>query len=212
MDYTNEVIAKYEVDRMRQTYHGSKILASLQAHMNKWKGCTDCALYANATNKVFFRGHVPCDILFIGEAPGPTEDRLGRPFTGKLADCFDAIVKRTLVYCANNLKGRIPLWCVTNPVLCVPLQDRKVRPPSHKEVDACSLRLREFIDLCKPKLIVAMGDVAFDAIHNRAIGLDYTIKKIPHPGRMVRLNRDEDIELEVKRASLLLGPALVSMF
>jgi DNA polymerase len=42
------------------------------------------------------RGHVPCDILIIGEAPGASEDIIGRPFVGPAGILLDDILEKSL--------------------------------------------------------------------------------------------------------------------
>jgi uracil-DNA glycosylase family 4 len=58
-------------------------------------------------------GPKPCDVMIIGEAPGETEDKLGRPFVGKAGKRLDealiaAGLKRDEVYITNIYKFRPP--------------------------------------------------------------------------------------------------------
>ena len=52
-------------------------------HVSRWHDCTACPLHQQRDQIVLARGTVPCDILFIGEAPGASEDVLGVPFCVK---------------------------------------------------------------------------------------------------------------------------------
>lgn len=42
----------------------------LQTHVEEWHHCTRCVLSERRQNVVHLRGSVPCDLLFVGEAPG----------------------------------------------------------------------------------------------------------------------------------------------
>ena len=45
--------------------------------------CTKCSLARHRKQPVFGTGSVNADLMFIGEAPGAEEDRLGVPFVGR---------------------------------------------------------------------------------------------------------------------------------
>ncbi len=63
-------------------------------HLAKWHDCTACSLHEHRGRMVFARGKIPCDVLFIGEAPGESEDVLGAPFKGPAGKLLDQIVER----------------------------------------------------------------------------------------------------------------------
>ena len=46
-------------------------------------GCKKCGLCEGALNAVPGEGNADSEIVFIGEAPGATEDQTGRPFVGR---------------------------------------------------------------------------------------------------------------------------------
>lgn len=124
-------------------------------HKYKWKNCKECNLCESRSRVVMARGRVPCDVLFIGEAPGVSEDVLGRPFVGPAGKLLDKIVGKAL-------EGDYS-WAMTNLVCCIPKGKRNgdpVREPSSEEVGACSDRLREFVGIAKPRLIVSVGKLA----------------------------------------------------
>src|SRR3989344_5224738 len=65
------------------------------------------------SNLVFGEGDPEARVVFIGEAPGANEDRLGRPFVGRggqlLDDCIKSIGwQRQRVYITNIVKRRPP--------------------------------------------------------------------------------------------------------
>jgi len=118
------------------------------------KGCTACPLRAGCTQTVFGVGDEKADWLLVGEAPGAEEDRLGEPFVGQAGRLLDNMLaalslrRDENVYIANVLKCRPP----------------GNRNPEPGEVATCSPYLRRQIDLLQPRLIVAMGRFAVQAL------------------------------------------------
>jgi len=119
----------------------------IQPIVRAWKGCKDCGLCETRTNIVFFRGEAPCDVLFIGEAPGSNEDLSGLPFVGRSGSLLDSL----LDLCKED-GGLHYRFGITNIVSCIPYEgdSRKVRPPTAKEADACKLRLLTTIEAASP--------------------------------------------------------------
>src|SRR5258706_15603739 len=81
-------------------------LASLQRAARR---CEGCSLYLRATQTVFGEGPENARVMLVGEQPGDSEDREGRPFVGnagKLLDraLKDAGVDRSTVYVTNAVK------------------------------------------------------------------------------------------------------------
>jgi len=109
-------------------------------------GCTKCRLHATRKQTVFGVGDKNAEWLFIGEAPGADEDRLGEPFVGRAGQLLNAMLfaiglKREQVYIANVLKCRPP----------------GNRDPQPDEVAQCEPHLLRQIGLIRPRLIVALG-------------------------------------------------------
>jgi DNA polymerase len=126
---------------------------SLHAHREAICQCQKCPLGATRNKFVYGVGNPDADILFIGEAPGADEDRLGEPFVGRAGKLLDKILAaigftRDDVYIANILKCRPP----------------GNRDPQPEEMEQCFPYLREQIALIKPKLICALGRVAAQAL------------------------------------------------
>ena len=72
-------------------------------------GCMACPLYKHATQMVFGEGPPVAEVVFVGEQPGDTEDREGRPFigpAGKLLDraLAEAGIDRKRIYVTNAVK------------------------------------------------------------------------------------------------------------
>lgn len=124
------------------------------------KGCNKCNLYKNRQNIVFGEGNKNAEIMFIGEAPGASEDAEGRPFVGKSGKLMDmgfqtVGLKREDVYIANIVKCRPPAN----------------KSPEEAECKICLNYLRNQVILIKPKIIVLLGSVALKNI----LGPEYGI-------------------------------------
>lgn len=184
----------------------------LTDHMNYWSACTACPLHLTAFQKVFYRGQLPCDVMFVGEAPGTVENAMGKPFTGPLAPYIDEIIISILEQVFNKT-GDIPRWAITNAVCCFPGSiDKK---PTAKEIKTCQPRFVEFLDIAKPKLLVFMGDVAQRLNSLAYIPSEQETRCIPHPGwiarQPTRKKEHPSENLHVKKAALLLGPILTRL-
>jgi uracil-DNA glycosylase len=125
-------------------------------HVTKWKNCTACPLAKQRDRICIARGAVPCDVLFVGEAPGASEDALGLPFVGPAGKLLDQIVDRALPAGSK--------YAMTNLVCCFPREakERGENEPSVEEIRACRPRLLEFVAIAKPKLVVRVGRLASD--------------------------------------------------
>jgi DNA polymerase len=103
-------------------------------------------LAASATQLVMGEGNPDAAVVFIGEAPGATEDKLGRPFVGAAGKFLDEMLAsidlaRGDVYITNIVKYRPP----------------GNRDPLPDEVAAFKPYLLEQLAIIKPKLVVFLG-------------------------------------------------------
>jgi len=109
-------------------------------------GCKRCALAQGRSNAVPGEGPENAQIVFIGEAPGFHENRLGRPFVGAAGQFLEELLasiqmRRDDVYICNVIKCRPP----------------NNRDPLPNEIEACAAYLDRQIELIKPRLIVTLG-------------------------------------------------------
>lgn len=155
--------------------------------------CSVCAeLSARRTQTVFGVGDPNADWLFVGEAPGAEEDRRGEPFVGRAGQLLDNMLaalglrRGENVYIANILKCRPP----------------GNRDPKPDEARACRAFLDRQIALIRPRVIVALGRVAVQALLNTEASLgeirgrDLSLKGIPlvatyHPAYLLRSPADK---------------------
>ena len=123
--------------------------------------CARCELHRSRTQTVFGVGNRKAQWMFVGEAPGAEEDRLGEPFVGRAGKLLDAMLAavgkaRDEVFIANVLKCRPP----------------NNRDPQGEEVRQCGAYLLRQIELVNPKLLIALGRFAAQSLLNttRPIG------------------------------------------
>jgi len=115
--------------------------------------CTKCELCKTRTNSVPGKGNFQSDVIFVGEAPGRNEDKLGEPFVGIAGQRLvlalqDAGISRESVY-------------ITNVVKCRPPNNRV---PTISERGTCRDYLEKEISIIKPKIICILGNTAFNSI------------------------------------------------
>lgn len=108
--------------------------------------CAKCRLSETRTQTVFGEGDADAPIFFIGEGPGETEDKTGRPFVGRAGQLLEQMInamglKREQVYIANIVKCRPP----------------GNRAPAPDEVETCTPYLVRQIEIIRPKVIVTLG-------------------------------------------------------
>jgi DNA polymerase len=122
--------------------------ARLLNEMNEQQvgSCTRCRLCQARKHTVFGEGDVDAAIFFIGEGPGETEDRMGRPFVGRAGQKLDEMIaamglRRNQVYIGNIVKCRPP----------------GNREPAPDEVQTCTPYLVRQLEVVRPKVIVTLG-------------------------------------------------------
>ena len=111
--------------------------------------CEHCTNVRGHIQTVFGEGHPDADVFFVGEAPGETEDRIGRPFVGAAGQKLDEMIRamglrREDCYIANVLKSRPP----------------ENRTPLAEEIERCGPYLVDQILIVNPKVIVTLGGPA----------------------------------------------------
>jgi DNA polymerase len=165
---------------------GREDLTTLDAVAAAIARCQACTLAGTARNHVPGEGNPAARFVVVGEAPGETEDELGRPFVGKsgelLTKILDAIkFKREDVFICNVLKHRPP----------------GNRNPSPAEITACRPFLLRQLELLQPKVILALGTFAAqtlletDSPIGKLRGLEHRYHGIPlvatyHPAALLR--------------------------
>jgi uracil-DNA glycosylase family protein len=124
-------------------------------------GCRGCDLWVNATQTVFGEGPRLADVMLVGEQPGDQEDRQGHPFVGPAGKLLDAGLEqagidRKRVYVTNSVKHF--------KFVVIERGRRLHKKPSAGEIRACNPWLQEEIRVVKPRVIVALGATAAQAL------------------------------------------------
>jgi DNA polymerase len=132
-------------------------LAALAAEVATCHLCPHLA--ASRTQTVFGVGSPNARLMFIGEAPGVEEDRLGEPFVGRAGKLLtDMITKgmgleRAEVYIANILKSRPP----------------ENRDPQPDEVAHCLPYLERQITIIRPEFLCLLGRISAQTLLETAL-------------------------------------------
>jgi uracil-DNA glycosylase len=127
--------------------------------------CERCDLCQGRANVVGPSGELGSRLVFVGEAPGATEDRTGKPFVGKAGKMLDRLLGE------NGLPRKDIM--ITNAVKCRPPDNRR---PTREEVTACRPYLEE--DLKGRCLIVALGLTASEGLLGRKVSLKVDANKV----------------------------------
>lgn len=120
--------------------------------------CQACGLCQGRTHTVFGTGDEQADWMVVGEAPGENEDLQGEPFVGAAGQLLDNMLKAV----GRHRSGEGPEGVfITNVLKCRPPANRNPQPD---EVAQCEPYLARQVALVKPKVIVAMGRFAVQAL------------------------------------------------
>lgn len=126
---------------------------SLEKIAAEVRGCPLCKLARTRKNAVPGEGQLSAKIMFIGEAPGNSEDKVGRPFVGAAGRILDDLLKK-----AGIERSQV---FITNMVKCRPPNNRV---PKEDELTACRPYLDRQIALIKPKVICILGRTAYSSL------------------------------------------------
>ncbi len=124
--------------------------------------CQACTLCQSRTQTVFGVGHPQARWLVVGEAPGEEEDRRGEPFVGASGQLLDRMLAALRLTRATD--GDAPpeqRVYIANTLKCRPPRNRN---PSAEELSRCEPFLVRQIELLQPRIILAMGRFAVQAL------------------------------------------------
>jgi uracil-DNA glycosylase len=164
-------------------------------------GCRACDLWRTGTQTVFGEGTRTAEIVFVGEQPGDKEDLAGRPFVGPAGRVLDEALA------AAGIDRRLAY--VTNAVKHFKWQGRGKRrihqKPNAAELAACRPWLDAELAVVKPKVVVALGATAAQALLGRSFrvtkqrgeviggtGLADHVVATVHPSSILRQETEDD--------------------
>jgi uracil-DNA glycosylase family 4 len=125
------------------------------------RGCVRCPeLAATRKTVVFGAGNADADLMFVGEAPGASEDEQGVPFVGRAGKLLEQLLgeiglARSEVFIANVLKCRPP----------------GNRDPLPVEIDNCQEYLHRQVELIEPNVICTLGNFSTKLLRGDPTGI-----------------------------------------
>ncbi len=124
------------------------------------RNCVRCPLHNTRTTVVFGAGNADAELMFVGEAPGANEDRMGLPFVGQAGKLLDKLLAeigmdREMVFVANTIKCRPP----------------DNRDPHPNEIESCQDYLQRQVDLIQPTLICTLGNFSTKLLRGDPTGI-----------------------------------------
>jgi DNA polymerase len=134
---------------------------ALKAVYEQAGGCVKCPELAAARQTVVFgAGNADADLMFVGEAPGANEDRVGLPFVGQAGKLLDKLLgeigmSREEVFVVNVLKCRPP----------------NNRDPHPVEIENCQDYLMRQIELIEPRVVATLGNFATKLLRGDPAGI-----------------------------------------
>src|SRR4051794_36288735 len=134
---------------------------ALKAVYDEARSCTRCPqLVQTRQTVVFGAGNADADLMFVGEAPGANEDKLGLPFVGQAGKLLEKLLaeiglERGDVFIANVLKCRPP----------------GNRDPHPVEIESCQDYLVRQIQLIEPRVICTLGNFATKLLRGEPTGI-----------------------------------------
>jgi uracil-DNA glycosylase family 4 len=126
---------------------------ALAAQERALQGCRRCKLCEGRSTIVFGSGHPRAELVVIGEGPGADEDAQGKPFVGRAGQLLTKMLESVHVTRDECF--------ITNTVLCRPPGNRN---PEADELAACRPFLDAKLGVIQPKVILALGSVATQAL------------------------------------------------
>jgi uracil-DNA glycosylase family 4 len=159
----------------------------LKCQQQRYEECRRCELGKHRRGKVVpGRGDTPASILFIGEAPGVSEDSVGLPFIGASGKLLDRMILEAYF---NSSCDVLPTYYITNTVFCRPyvwdVNDDaydETREPLPNEILACTENVVEIYWLVAPRVVIFLGRIA-EKFYKREFPGSY---EIIHPSAIVR--------------------------
>jgi uracil-DNA glycosylase len=168
-------------------------------------------------------GPVPdARVMLVGQAPGPREQSLGRPFAYTAGKRLFAWFERFLGIGEEEFRKRVQISAV---IRCFPGRDAKAggdRVPDATEIANCAKHLDREIALLRPELVIAVGTLAakqligmselksiVGRVHRATrAGHTFDVVVLPHPsGRSTWTNKPENQAL-LEKSLLLIAPVL----
>jgi DNA polymerase len=134
---------------------------ALKQVFNRARACTRCAeLAATRKTVVFGAGNADAELMFVGEAPGASEDEQGLPFVGRAGRLLDQLLEEIGL-------ERKKVW-ICNVLKCRPPGNRDPQP---LEIENCQEYLLRQVELIQPTVICTLGNFSTKLLRDDPTGI-----------------------------------------
>ncbi|MFB6219543.1 MAG: uracil-DNA glycosylase family protein, partial [Halobacteriaceae archaeon] len=125
------------------------------------RGCTRCPDLVDSRSRIVDgTGDADAAVVFVGEAPGASEDEAGEPFVGRSGDVLDGAL-------ADAGLSRESVR-ITNCVRCRPPENRD---PTDAELGNCRAYLDAELAAVDPGVVVTLGKVPAEHLLGRSVAV-----------------------------------------
>jgi len=168
--------------------------------------CHLCELSKSRTKVVFGEGNTDANLMIVGDAPSASDDSTGKVFTGRSGELLTKMLENVLGLSRNDVY-------MTNVLKCKALDTCS---PSPSFAHTCYPFLLKQIELVKPKIIIAFGELSYQyltgddtpmvdvhgSIHEEA---SYKVIPMYHPNYLLRNpSAKKDVFEDLKKVKTLL--------
>ncbi len=177
----------------------------------KLDACTACE---NMIGPVVHGAPVASSILLIGQAPGPREGALGRPFAWTAGRTLFRWFEEAVGVAEKEFRARVYIAAVAR---CFPGKAKGGgdRRPDPGEIDRCRTYLRHEVRILQPELVVPVGTLAIEQVlghkgplrdvvgtsqRTRYHGREVDVIALPHPSGASTWHRTEPGKMLLARA------------
>jgi uracil-DNA glycosylase family protein len=169
---------------------------SLSALRKAAVDCKACELWKLGTQTVFGEGSRTAEILLVGEQPGDKEDLAGKPFVGPAGQLLDSALEE-----AGIDRSRSYVTNVVKHFKWTGKGKRRIhQKPNAAEVAACRPWLDAELETVAPKVLVALGATAAQAL----LGRQFRLTR--HRGQPVESDLAPRVFATVHPSSILRAP------
>ena len=151
------------------------------------KDCHLCMLSKSRQKVVFGEGNPNATLMLVGDVPSSSDDNSGSIFTGRSGELLTKMIENVLNIHRNDIY-------ITNILKCKALDSQR---PSPTYAHTCHPYLLKEIELIKPKIIVALGSLAYEYLSGDNSPIDnirgtintqknYIVIPTYHPNHLLR--------------------------
>jgi uracil-DNA glycosylase len=187
------------------------------AHLEALFACRACP---NVLGTPITGGVPGARVMLVGQAPGPREEGLGRPFAYTAGKRLFSWFRDGCGIDEETFRRRVYIAAV---IRCFPGRDPKAggdRVPDAEEIARCAVHLDRELAMLRPELVIAVGTLAsknllgigelkaaVGRVHRATrAGHTFDVVVLPHPsGRSTWTNKAEHRELLEKSLRLIGG-------